>query len=169
MGAAAPRRNRTMWGTAGHAYVYFVYGMHHCINVVAGETGDPVAVLIRALEPDAGIDTMFERRHRARRATDLCSGPAKLCLALGIDLGLDGEDLTSGDLLWVESPGRRAPRAATIVAAPRVGIAYAEEWQEYAAEVLRRRQSPREPATGMGPSVARPLRPVSEQPFCGLF
>ena len=128
-GGRRTRRNRTMWGAAGHAYVYFVYGMHHCINVVAGETGDPVAVLIRALEPDAGIDTMFERRHKARRATDLCSGPAKLCLALGIDLGLDGEDLTSSDRLYVESPSRRPPPAAAIVTAPRVGIAYAEEWQ----------------------------------------
>ena len=127
-GGRRTRRNRTMWGAAGHAYVYFVYGMHHCINVVAGETGDPVAVLIRALEPDAGIDTMFERRRRARRATDLCSGPAKLCQALGIDLGLDGEDLTSSNLLSIASPSRRPPRA-TIVAAPRVGIAYAEEWQ----------------------------------------
>ena len=127
-GGRRTRRNRTMWGAAGHAYVYFVYGMHHCINVVAGETGDPVAVLIRALEPDAGIDTMFERGRRARRATDLCSGPAKLCQALGIDLGLDGEDLTSSNLLSIASPSRRPPRA-TIVAAPRVGIAYAEEWQ----------------------------------------
>ena len=124
------RRNQTMWGAAGHAYVYFVYGLHHCINVVAGETGDPVAVLIRALEPDAGIDTMFERRRKARRATDLCSGPAKLCQALGIDLRLDGEDLTSSDLLCVESSSRRRPRTGTIVAAPRVGIAYAEEWQD---------------------------------------
>ena len=128
-GGRRTRRNRTMWGAAGHAYVYFVYGMHHCMNVVAGETGDPVAVLIRALEPDAGIDTMFERRHRARRATDLCSGPAKLCLALGINLGLDGEDLTSSDLLCIEFPSHRPRRAATIVAAPRVGIAYAGEWQ----------------------------------------
>ena len=127
-GGRRTRRNRTMWGTAGHAYVYFVYGMHHCMNVVAGKAGDPVAVLIRALEPDAGIDTMFERRQRARRATDLCSGPAKLCLALGVDLGLDGEDLTSSDLLCIESPSRQPPRAP-IVAAPRVGIAYAEEWQ----------------------------------------
>ncbi len=128
-GGRRTRRNRTMWGAAGHAYVYFVYGMHHCINVVAGETGDPVAVLIRALEPDAGIETMFARRHKARRATDLCSGPAKLCLALSIDLGLDGEDLTSSDRLYVESPSRRPPPVATIVTAPRVGIAYAEEWQ----------------------------------------
>ncbi|MDP6580719.1 MAG: DNA-3-methyladenine glycosylase [Vicinamibacterales bacterium] len=128
-GGRRTHRNRTMWGAAGHAYVYFVYGMHHCINVVAGETGDPVAVLIRALEPETGIDTMFERRHRARRIIDLCSGPAKLCLALGIDLGLDGEDLISSDLLRVESSSRSSPLAATIVTAPRVGIAYAEEWQ----------------------------------------
>ncbi|HJN46605.1 MAG: DNA-3-methyladenine glycosylase [Vicinamibacterales bacterium] len=128
-GGRRTRRNRTMWGAPGHAYVYFVYGMHHCVNVVAGETGDPVAVLIRALEPDTGIDTMFERRHRATRATDLCSGPAKLCLALGIDLGLDGEDLTSSDYLRVESSNGPSPLAATIVTTPRVGIAYAEEWQ----------------------------------------
>ena len=127
-GGRRTRRNRTMWGAAGHAYVYFVYGMHHCLNVVAGETGDPVAVLIRALEPDAGLDTMFERRRRARRAADLCSGPAKLCQALSIDLGLDGEDLTSSNLLSIASPSRRPP-PATIVAAPRVGIASAEEWQ----------------------------------------
>ena len=128
-GGRRTHRNRTMWGAAGHAYVYFVYGMHHCMNVVAGETGDPVAVLIRALEPDAGIDTMRERRRRARRATDLCSGPAKLCQALGIDLGLDGEDLTSSDLVCIASPSHRQP-PATIVAAPRVGIAYAEEWRD---------------------------------------
>ena len=128
-GGRRTRRNATMWGAAGHAYVYFVYGMHHCVNVVGGKTGDPVAVLIRALEPDAGIDTMFARRRRAHRATDLCSGPAKLCMALGIDLGLDGEDLTSSDLLAVAPPSQRPPRAVTIVTAPRVGIAYAEEWQ----------------------------------------
>ena len=127
-GGRRTRRNRTMWGAAGHAYVYFVYGMHHCMNVVAGETGDPVAVLIRALEPDTGIDTMFERRRRVRCATDLCSGPAKLCQALGIDLSLDGENLSSSNRLCITSPVRRLP-PATIVAAPRVGIAYAEEWQ----------------------------------------
>ena len=127
-GGRRTRRNRTMWGAAGHAYVYFVYGMHHCMNVVAGETGDPVAVLIRALEPDDGIDTMFERRRKARHATDLCSGPAKLCQALGIELGLNGENLISSNVLYITSPVRRLP-PATVVAAPRVGIAYAEEWQ----------------------------------------
>ena len=123
-------RNEAMWGTPGHAYVYFVYGMHHCVNVVAGREDDPVAVLVRALEPVEGLESMAARRTRARRDTDVCSGPGKLTQALGITRELDGEDLVEGDLLFLERE-RKGPLAdERIDVGPRVGIAYAEEWRD---------------------------------------
>lgn len=87
-------RTEVMFGPAGHLYVYFSYGMHWCANVVCGPAGSCGAVLIRALEPLTGLDDMYARRSKARRDTDLCSGPAKLCQALGIDGDHDGLDLT---------------------------------------------------------------------------
>ncbi len=122
-------RNETMWGDGGYAYVYFVYGMHHCVNVVAGRSNDPMAVLIRALEPDAGLDLMFTKRMKAQRPTDLCSGPSKLCQALGITRDHDGEDLIEGEFLFIEHARSRSLPTASIIAGPRIGIAYAEEWQ----------------------------------------
>lgn len=122
-------RNRTMWGPAGHAYVYFVYGMHHCVNVVAGGEGDPVAVLVRALEPEEGIAVMFRRRARARREHDLCSGPAKLCEALAITREDDGADLIEGSRLFLERCRRRPLPAERIATGPRVGVGYAQEWR----------------------------------------
>jgi DNA-3-methyladenine glycosylase len=120
-------RNETMWGQAGHVYVYFTYGMHYCMNIVARRPEIPEAVLIRALEPTEGLQYMRPRRVRAKRDTDLCSGPAKLCQALAIDRDFDAEDLLTSDRLWLER--RRSPvSAAEFVTAPRVGIAYAEEW-----------------------------------------
>jgi DNA-3-methyladenine glycosylase len=124
-------RNAAMWGPAGHAYVYFIYGMHHCVNVVAATPGDPAAVLLRALEPVEGLATM--RRHRAGRIAaarlrdrDLCSGPAKLAQAMAIDRALDHADLVAGEALFIER-GVRVP-AQRIIATPRIGIDYAEEW-----------------------------------------
>lgn len=127
-GARRTARNESMWGDAGHTYVYFVYGMHHCANVVAGGPGDPVAVLLRALQPEDGLDTMFARRAAARRPADLCSGPAKLCEALGITRALDGADLVAGDIIGIERVRRRALPAARIAAGPRIGVDYAAEW-----------------------------------------
>jgi DNA-3-methyladenine glycosylase len=123
-------RNESMWQDGGHAYVYFTYGMHHCMNVVASEAGRPVAVLIRALEPTEGIDLMYQRRTAARRDTDLCSGPAKLCQALDIDRKLDGHDLTKGPSLFIEQIRKTAIPAARITVGPRVGVSYAEEWTD---------------------------------------
>jgi len=92
------KRNATMFGPAGHLYVYFTYGMHWCANAVCGREGEGVAVLIRALSPLEGIETMQERRSKARQPRDLCSGPAKLCQALAItgqDDRVDMVDLRS--------------------------------------------------------------------------
>lgn len=126
-------RNATMWGPAGHAYVYFIYGLHHCMNVVAEGPEQPTAVLVRALEPLEGLDAM--RAHRAGkrpsyrlRDTDLCSGPAKLAQALRLDRALDGADLVAGTALFLER-GMRVP-PEQVVAAARIGVDYAGEWAE---------------------------------------
>lgn len=123
-------RNESMWRDGGTAYVYFTYGMHHCLNVVAGLEDEPVAVLVRALEPVEGLVPMRARRARARRDTDLCSGPGKLCEALAIDRALDGVDLVEGTELFLERVRQRALPAARIGVGPRVGVAYAGEWAE---------------------------------------
>ena len=105
-------RNAVMFGRAGHAYVYFTYGMHHCVNVVAERDGAPGAVLIR------GLDHL-----------DGANGPGRLCRVLSIDRALDGIDLTAGERLWIE----RGRRRETIVQTTRIGIRHAAElpWRFY--------------------------------------
>jgi len=83
-------RNAAMFGPPGTLYVYFVYGMHFCANVVCGPAGTPHAVLLRAAEPRSGVDVMRTRRRSARRDHDLLRGPGNLAAALGIDRDLDG-------------------------------------------------------------------------------
>lgn len=125
-------RNESMWGEAGLVYVYFTYGMHHCVNIVAHQPGVPEAVLIRALEPSEGIETIRRQRPKARKETDLASGPAKLCAALAIDRNLDGVDAVTSESLWLETGETVA--GACVVKTKRIGIDYAEEW---AAKPLR--------------------------------
>ncbi|MGA2876889.1 MAG: DNA-3-methyladenine glycosylase [Nitrososphaerales archaeon] len=88
------KRNEVMFGEAGHAYVYFTYGFHHCLNFVTGRKGVASAVLIRALEPTRGIEAMAEFR-KTSKPTELTSGPGKICQALAIDRSLNGIDVTS--------------------------------------------------------------------------
>ncbi|MDR1207009.1 MAG: DNA-3-methyladenine glycosylase [Rickettsiales bacterium] len=114
-------RNAVMFGPGGHAYVYFVYGMHNMFNVVIGEENQPHAVLIRALEPIDGIDVMQTRRGMDN-IQNLCNGPAKLAAALGITVRHNGCDLTREDKIWL-TPGTSAPKR--IATGKRIGIDYA--------------------------------------------
>jgi len=98
-----------MFGPPGFLYVYFTYGMHWCANVVCGPDGEAAAVLIRALAPTAGLEAMRSARPAARRDRDLCSGPAKLCQALGITGSDNGTDLLA------RSAGRRSPGAVRLL------------------------------------------------------
>lgn len=115
-------RNATMFGHAGDAYVYLIYGMHWCLNVVASEAGDPQGVLIRALEPMTGFEAMRERRGRAH---DLCSGPGRLCQALGIGGDLDGHDLSAAPLRLRLPP---SGCDGTVRCSGRIGIREARDW-----------------------------------------
>ena len=109
-------RNAVMFGPAGHMYVYFTYGMHHCANVVAEHDGEPGAVLIRGLDGIAGAN-----------------GPARVCRALAIDRQLDGADLTTSDALWIARGRRR--HGEVVIQTTRIGIRTATDlpWRFYLA------------------------------------
>ena len=118
-------RNESMYLEGGHAYVYFTYGMHWCLNVVTQESDTAEAVLLRAAEPLRGIDFMRERRPKAKRDHDLTNGPGKLCAALAIDRALDGESLR-GDHLYITKRDVELPDE-DIAVSPRIGIDGAAE------------------------------------------
>jgi len=113
-------RNQSMYLEGGHAYVYFTYGMHYCLNVVTAEEGTAEAVLLRAAEPLQGIPQMWKNRPRAKRESDLLSGPGKLTMAMGIDKKLDGEHLRGARLFL--TPREHQVDDADIAITPRVGI-----------------------------------------------
>ena len=118
-----------MFGPVGHAYVYLVYGMHECLNVVGfAPPAEAGAVLIRAIEPMVGVDLMRARRGRPHDPdARLCAGPARLCQALGVDRSLDRHDLVAGETLWLASSDAPSSSGAIAVGA-RVGVEYSGEW-----------------------------------------
>ncbi|WP_367566632.1 DNA-3-methyladenine glycosylase [Lacrimispora sp.] len=127
-------RVEIMYGEPGHSYVYLIYGMYHCFNMVTGPQGVPQAVLIRALEPVEGLDLMAYNRYQKpygelskKQITGLTSGPGKLCRAFLIDKELNGEDLC-GSRLYVEEG---ETNGLSIVESRRVGIDYAEEAKDF--------------------------------------
>lgn len=122
-------RTKIQFGPGGFAYIYLIYGMHHCFNVVTEESGKPGAVLVRALEPVGGIDLMKARRRLQNKSQktklELANGPGKLCAAMGITKGLYGSDLVNGPLYIIENNIGRDD--FEVAATPRIGIDYAEE------------------------------------------
>ncbi len=130
--AGRTRRNASMYGPPGHAYVYFTYGMHFCLNIVTEHPDFPAAVLIRAIAPTEGLETM--RQNRDRPDAVLTNGPAKLTQALGINGTFDGRDLCApGADLFLEAITRRGARPP-IIASPRVGLGQSvpEPWKSQA-------------------------------------
>lgn len=121
-------RTRVMFGEAGYAYVYFVYGTHYCLNLTTENEGEPGAVLIRAAEPLQGVDAM-----KKVRGTDnlraLMSGPGRLTQALGIDLSLNGEDVVTSDSLYV----LKGESGSGVATSTRIGVAAGGgiEWRYY--------------------------------------
>jgi len=107
-------RTKTMYGPPGYAYVYLIYGMHHCMNVVTEPEGNGAAVLLRAVQPLEHVEGNTK-------------GPGLLCRALGIDKKLNGHDLLSEDFYIAEPP---RPQQFDIIARPRIGVAYAGHWAD---------------------------------------
>jgi DNA-3-methyladenine glycosylase len=152
-------RNRVMFGPPGHAYVYFTYGMHHCLNVVCEREGAAAAVLVRALEPLEGLGLAAARRGTAdpRR---LMRGPGCVAQALGLTREHDGLDLVSGLLHVLDEPARREGRR--VVAGPRIGISAGTEhawrfWLEGHPCVSARSRAPAN-GRGGGTSTLTPSR-----------
>lgn len=108
------KRTDVMFGQPGVAYVFFIYGMYHCFNVVTERVGYPAAILVRAVQPDLPTPTLID-------------GPGRVCRYLQIDGKLNRLDLTVGRTLWIEDRGERVP-ASVITAYPRIGVDYAGEW-----------------------------------------
>lgn len=147
-------RTEVMFGPPGHAYIYLIYGINYCFNIVTEKNGYPAAVLIRALEPVEGIEKMARNRkltfHFSPLTLNLSNGPGKLCQALQIDKTLNKIDLT-GDILWVEDRGEKinphtfpsgikpgkqdtwegvGVKPQNIIAAKRIGVNYAKKYKD---------------------------------------
>ena len=117
-------RTEIMFGPAGYAYIYFVYGFHYMLNIVTERLDFPAAVLIRAVEPVTGIELMKQRRD-TEQTRNLASGPGKLCEAFAIDRSLNGSDIC-GRILYVRDDGEPMPE---VVTRSRVGVDYAGKWK----------------------------------------
>lgn len=137
------KRTEMMFNEGGFSYVYLIYGMYHCLNVVTGDPGVPEAVLIRALTPMEGIEAMKTNR---RKIKDLTNGPGKICQAFNITKNENGIDLTKDEILWIEDDGENPGEITeeivmdncllskgenfNIVSCRRIGIGYAEEYKD---------------------------------------
>lgn len=135
-------RTSTLFLAPGHAYIYFIYGMYHCLNFVTEPEGEPAAVLIRGGEPLAGVETMWRLRYgdkspTAYRSKHFLDGPGKLCMALDLTTRENRLDLVTGDTLYVcDTPGDAGlpcppPARERVCAGSRIGVDYAQEAKDF--------------------------------------
>ncbi len=124
-------RAQGLYREPGVYYVYMIYGMYWCLNVVTEELDFPAAVLIRALEPIAGQAEMKKRRQAARTDVDLCNGPGKLCQAMDVDSRFHGQSIEEGSLWLEQDPVDSSEDMGGVVSCPRVGVDYAGECARY--------------------------------------
>jgi DNA-3-methyladenine glycosylase len=117
------QRNEVMYSEGGVAYVYLCYGIHHLFNIVTNKAGIPHAILLRAIKPTDGIETMLCRRNKLRVDKTLTSGPGSVSQALGIRTNHNGTDL-SGNVIWIEDRGFSTD-GIKIMTGPRIGVEYA--------------------------------------------
>lgn len=117
-------RTRIQWGPPGHAYIYLIYGMYHCLNFITEPKGTPGCVLIRALEPLDGFECMSARRNLPKLRRDICNGPGKLTQALGIDRTQNGNDLLSEPLFVLRGP---PVSDVQVRVSPRIGLVHATQ------------------------------------------
>ncbi len=135
-GGRRTKRTEIMFASGGVAYIYLIYGMHYCLNIITGPAGKPEGALIRAVKPLTGLDIIKKNRCPApKRRQDLTNGPGKLCQALKIDKALYGYNVAEGKDLFFRQDGW----AGKIVRSPRINIDYAEEytnklWRFYMAD-----------------------------------
>lgn len=136
-GGRKTKRVEVMYGKAGHAYIYLIYGMYNCMNVVTCEEGTPEAVLIRAVEPVEGLDIISNNRYKIKynelskkQRLNLTSGPGKLCIALNINRDNNNDDLCK-DILYIENRNELSNVNFEIVSSKRIGIDYAEEAKDF--------------------------------------
>lgn len=124
-GGRRTARNEIMYGKGGMAYVYLCYGMHHLFNVVTNAADVPHAVLVRAVKPQEGIETILKRRNQLALAKNTSAGPGTVSQALGITTALNGIDLT-GKTIWLQDEGIKVVKKE-IITGPRIGVDYAGE------------------------------------------
>jgi DNA-3-methyladenine glycosylase len=124
-GNRASKRTEVFYRRGGYLYIYLIYGMYYCCNIITNTEAHPEAVLLRAVEPLAGIEIIRKRR-ATRKLKDLTNGPGKLCQALEIDDRLYGYDITKGQDIWLEDTDEQFP----ISTSPRINIDYAEEYRD---------------------------------------
>lgn len=134
-------RTDTLFMAPGHAYIYLIYGMYHCLNFVTEPEGEPAAVLLRAVEPAAGLDTLLRLRYGDKpltpyRQKNLLNGPGKVCQGFGLTKAENRLDLTGDTLFLCDDPAdlglpAPAPIRERIQTGPRIGIDYAEEARDF--------------------------------------